>query len=334
MSRVKRIIIILTSVWLVAGLTACGGESKWIFSLNGEKLYNKEITVFGLIYTKEYNIVNKKQMNEQYEDGDTYGEHYKKELEDEIVSTVLLYVEAKEAGYKLTKEEKETAEKSAESLMDSCGREWVEEQDISNSDIERVYEMKFLANSYIEGLSEGAEKKSENEQYIKVYQVLFSTIALDDNGMIKSNQDGTAVSLSDAQIAKRKEQAVEFAEKVHDGTDMEVLLKSYDKTVTGVEKYLKYDDLEAGYKQAVDKTSEGRVSDVVESAYGYYVVKLLEKNAENYATMMNSYAETAASQKKKDEILDKLYNAYVRDDKKYKNQKRWDTVSIVSMLQS
>ena len=102
-SKFRRIGGIVTVLFLVANMTACGNGTRWIFSLNGEKLYHKEVDAFGFVYAMDHNITNEGRMEEVYEDGDTYAQHYKKELEDSILSGVLLQQKANDAGIQLSK---------------------------------------------------------------------------------------------------------------------------------------------------------------------------------------------------------------------------------------
>lgn len=333
-NRKKQGIAVLLCILLVAGLSACGKGSKWIFSLNGEKLYYKDVMAFGLIYTKEYNIVNAQQLENGYDNDDTYGTFYKKELEDEIISSVLLYKEAQGAQYELSKEKKQEAEEKSKELVDFYGEEWLSERKVTALDIENVYEMKFLGESYAAYLSQDGEneKGDGEERYIRVYQVTFPTVELDEDGMVLSDEDGFARKLSNVQIEQRKADALEFVEKARGGEDMIKLLNSYDQSVTGMEKYLKYNDLEKEYKSAVDAVSENEVSDVIESSYGYYVIKLIESDAKEYADSVASYEKDAQGLEKKDDLVENLYETYIGDDKEYKNKERWKEIEFTSFL--
>lgn len=335
MNRKKQILFSFLCIGLLVCLNACEKGNKWVFSLNGEKLYDKDITVFGLIYAKEYNIENTDKLKKTYEGNETYEEYYKSQLEDEIISTVLLYGRAKENNCKLTKEEEKEISQNAEELINAYGKEWIETKDITHSDIEKIYKMKFLGNSYIDSLTEEEDEdaQKENTRYIKVYQVTFPTVLLDENGMIQSAQDGTVQKQSEAEIAEKQSEAETFAEKARSGEDMKELVKDYDDTVTGVEKTLKYEDLDSEYKKAVDKISEGESSDVISSEYGYYVIKLMDADDIEYEESISGYEAAKASQDKQDEVLKELYDTYIGDDKDYKNSKRWDEIEIISFLQ-
>lgn len=331
----KHILLSFICIGLLVCLSACGKGNKWIFSLNGEELYDKDITVFGLIYAKEYNIENTDKLKETYEGNETYEEYYKSQLEEEIISTVLLYGKAKENNCKLTKEAEKEVSQNVEELIEAYGKEWIETKDITQSDIEKIYEMKLLGNSYIESLTgeEDEEVQKENTRYIKVYQVTFPVVLLDKNGMMQSNQDGTVQKQPEAEIAVKRSEAEAFAQKAKSGEDMEELVKDYDDTVTGAEKILKYEDLDSEYKKAVDKISEGESSDVITSEYGYYVIKLIDADDTEYEESISAYETTKISQDKQDGVLKELYETYIGDDKDYKNNKKWEEITITSFLQ-
>ena len=330
-NRKKQVLLQVICVGLFVCLSACGKGSRWTFFLNEEKVYDKDITAFGLIYAKEHNIENTDKLQEIYEGKETYQEYYKEQLENEIISTVLLYGKAKEDKCNLTEEEEREISKNAEELMASYGEDWLKKKKVKAPDIEKVYEMKLLGDSYIE------KQKDENIQekktrYIKVYQVTFPTVLLDEDGMVKSNQDGTIQRQSDEEIVRKKSEAEDFAEKAKSGENMEKLVKDYDSTVTGVEKTLKYEDLDLSYRQAVDKISVGESSDVIISEYGYYVVKLIDADDTEYTDSLSDYESEKASQDERAAILQELYEDYIRDDKNYKNSKRWDKIAFTSFL--
>lgn len=332
MNGKKQILLSLICAGLVMCLSACGIGKKWIFSLNGEKIYNKDVAAFGLIYANEYNIGYADELQEIYEGNETYEEYYKNELEDEILSTVLLYAEAKKNGCELTKKEKEEVSQKTGEIITEYGTGWLKERKISKSDIEKIYEMKLLGDSYIESQTRMGKTVERSSKYIKVYQVTFSTVLLDEDGMIKSNQDGTVQRQSEEEVGKIRLQAEEFAEKVKSGEEIEKLLAEYDSVATGLEKTMKYEDLYAEYRQAVDKLSKGECSGVIPAEYGYYVIKLLENEDEEYAQTLSDYEFLTIVNDKKDEIVEELYDTYLKDEKDYKNSKQWDDVTISSFL--
>ena len=347
-SMKKALSIGLCMVMLFA-LCACDTSDVWVFSLNGEKLYQKEVAAFAYVYVMEHNIQDKEQLEEDYENSQTYEEYYKNELEDDIISTTLLYKEATKNKIKLSSEQKKLIKTSAQTVVERFGQEILDKYEISESDVAKVYEMRVLGENYLESLSSGemktdddskAETDKDNKgnatgdsadadaRYIKVYQVLFPTVELDENGMVRTDADGNLKKVSPEEIADRKDEALAFVQNVEQGADMEELVKDCSEGVSATNKYLKYEDLDKNYKTAIDKLSVGGVSDVIESDYGYCVVRLLEKNDKEYAKTMENYQQESDVLAMQEDELERLYSEYAQENRGYKNSSLWDTIDI------
>lgn len=346
MSVIKRSFVLLLNVMLVFSLCACGRSEEWIFSLNGQELDSKDVAAFAYVYVAEYNIKDEKQLEEIYEGSTTYQEYHKQELENDIIETVLLYNQAKEEGIRLTAEDKER-------LVTNTTNVWSRfkglelQEDVSKSDIEKVCEMKLLGEAYLDAVSKStdnpSEKKDEDsdsqdegeekanvttDRYVKVYQVTFPIVEFDDDGMVRSDEAGNLIAISATEVAKQKEEATRFAEAAGAGSDIEMLLGDLSDGVTGVEKYLKYDDLSGDYQHAIDVISEGEVSDVIESEYGFYVVKLLEKDSVDFRTTITTYEEEVLESTAREEEVSRLYSLHADANKEYKNSTLWDKIDM------
>lgn len=338
MNRKKQILLIIFGMILMAGLSACGRENKRVFSVSGETLSYREVTAFGLVYTKERNIVDKELLTEQYEGKQTYGDYYKEQFEEDIIETLLLAKEAKNKKVNLSDEEKQQIKDNAASLAEEFGEAFLEGLGIETTDLEKIYELKALGESYIRNISEGETsddekdeqqtEAGESDRYIKVYQVTFRTAEVDENGMVKSDQDGNIVKMEPSEVAKKKQEADEFVEKLQAGEDMEALLKNYDSRVTGMEQYFKYNDLTPEYKKAVDNLKEGQTSGVISSVYGYYVIKLLDADATELSETLSQHANRVEEQDRTDAELERLYSIYIGNDTEYKDQELWDGFQI------
>lgn len=331
----KSIIKLGLCIVMMLSLGACGQSEDWVFLLHGEKIYKQDVAAFAYIYAMEYNINDVEQLEEIYEDTTTYGEFYKQQLEDDIVSVVLLYKEADTKHVKLSDEAKEQIQASTSKVMERFGKDVLEEAGVSKADIENVYEMKMLGNTYLDGLLEGEKEgeslessSDEEDRYIKVYQVTFPTVELDDDGMVQSDADGNLKKLSATEISDREQEAISFVENAKNGEDIESLLQQCDSDVSGIEKYLKYDDLEKNYKSAVDEMSVGEISDVIEADYGFYVIRLLEKDDAEFAGTVSNHEKESEGIAVQEEELERLYSEYAQPNKGYKNTGMWDLIDI------
>lgn len=340
----KRILAWIVCIWMVAGLSGCGQGKDWVFSVNGETLYDKEVRAYGIIYANEHSIAYSEQLNEIYEGKTTYQEYYKEQLSDSIVEMLLIYAEAKDKGVKLSEDDKQMAEQEADELVEICGEGWLDTKNITKEELQAVYEKLALGERYLESQtvaedteksdesSDEAEQEAEDERYIRVYQATFPTVELDENGMVVSNQDGEPKSISTAKKEEKRQEAEEFAKAVQAGEDMKQRLKDYDQTVTGMERTLKYADLEASYKKAVDGLSKNQVSDVIVSDYGYYVIMLMESDDGEYVKNVMEYEKAAKEDEKRNEVVEKLLAAYTKSVDEYRNAEMWDEIYFSGFL--
>lgn len=336
-SKFRRIGGIVTVLFLVANMTACGNGTRWIFSLNGEKLYHTQLDAFGFVYAMDHNITNDGQMEEVYEDGDTYAQHYKKELEDSILSSVLLQQKANDAGIQLSKDQKKECKKKAETLVDAYGKERLQDKKVEQNDIQKVYETIRMGELYVESVTQDEDTPDDSaekdNQYVTVYEVLFPTVMFDKDGMVLSDADGNAKQMSASEKEEQYNRAQEMVQKVTDGEEPDQAAASYGDSVTAAKKHLKYADLNTQYQKALDDLNENEVSSVFEGTYGYYVVQLLDKDAVEYEEQVTGYEKQAKSQDARKEIVDQLYDSYVGTDKNYRNDKRWEMIAITDYLQ-
>jgi foldase protein PrsA len=157
-------------------------------------------------------------------------------------------------------------------------------------------------------------------------------VELDENGMVVSNQEGELETISTTEKEEKKQQAEEFSEKAKDGENMESLLKEYDSTVTGVERVLKYEDLGSAYKKAVDALGKNEISGVIETNYGYCVVKMLEEDDTDHEEKLGNYEAESTTNEKKNEVLEKLLDTYAKDEAEYRNEELWEEISFSGFL--
>ncbi|MDE6625684.1 MAG: peptidyl-prolyl cis-trans isomerase [Lachnospiraceae bacterium] len=332
--RYHKVFAMVMGLVLLVSLTACGTKDKKVFTVNGESFTYKDVMIFGYIFSREYNI-EEATLDNNYEGKVTYRKYYKDELENEIVNTLLLYKEAQTGGMELS--EPQQAEELSKVLMEDIGEEALEKYGITQSDVLRVYKMRLMADSYLETFSDEDKKEDEDgadeSRYIKVYQVIFPTVELDENGMLQSDENGKTLEVSSAKMEVKKEKADEFAQRIEDGENIEAVVRDYAAEVTAAEQYLRYEDLSPDYKRQIDRLSKGGVSNSFKSDYGYYVVKLLESDAKDYEKALSEHEEETEKQDRAEEELERLYSLYVAHNLEYKEQDLWDSITIDQFVQ-
>lgn len=357
--KLKKGITFIFIFILMLNLTACGSKSSAIFTLNGEQLGLKEVDGMGYIYAFEHSLVESERLQDFFENGETYEEHYKKELEQEIILTTLLYKEAEEKGQKLSSEQKQTAREKAEALVQRFGKGRLQTRDLTEVDIEKLYEWKVLGEAYagltddvitdhedeagddsakndgnneLEDVSgdslpeQAASDETENVRYIRVLQVTFSTALLSEDGMVQTEVDGTLKQISSAEMMRMRQAAEDFSEQAKNGEDIDSLLQAAPEGTTSSERTLKYDDLSSEYQNAVRNLSVGGISGVISGDYGYYVVKLLDGDEIEHAKLMEQHEIRKKNQVDRQKLFDDLFGTYVGNNKEYRNDAEWDKI--------
>ncbi|MGN0437023.1 MAG: peptidylprolyl isomerase [Lachnospiraceae bacterium] len=327
----KKIVVVLLAVLCCVSLTGCEKKQKNLFHICGQDLSYEETLVFGYIYGMTYNLKMSDSFNEIYEGDMDYGTYCKNQIQQDIVHTMLLYHEAKQEKMTLSSDKKKEVSDNAEKLIAYFGKDVFEGGNIEKSDITTVYEMKAYAEEYVNRKLTVEETGETGDSYVRVYQVTFLTAKLNDNGNYDLDENGNVIMMDSAFCNEKKEEAEEFFDKVSEGTAIKSLVKEYDDSVIGVEKYLNYNDLSDSYKKAVDELSVGETSKPFSFGYGYYVVQLLSKDGAEYKDAVLEHDRATKSEELKEKELQRLKEKYIGTATDY-IEEDWDLIKIETFV--
>lgn len=140
-------------------------------------------------------------------------------------------------------------------------------------------------------------QKKFDEEYVQVKHILFKTV--DD-----SNQP-----LPDDQIAEIKAKAEDTLAQIRGGADFDSFMNLNEDTGEPSTGYVfTHDQMVPEFEEAAYALEIGEVSDLVESPYGYHIIKKLDKNADpaNLDATAMSGAGTVRDEAKELVIDDKL----------------------------
>lgn len=324
-------IYLLLCLVLVMALTGCEKKKADVFHISGTDLSYEETLAFGFIYTRDANVNDREVLEEPYDATMSYGEYHKKQIKDDIVNTLLLYKEGKENKISLSSEDKDEIDIDSEELISYYGEGFLKSFNIEKNDIKHVFEMKAYANKYLERLA-NIDEEENVDRYVKVYQVTFLTAKLDENGGYALDENGDVVMMDDSKVKEQKEKAQEFANQLKDGEEIEDLLKTAGKNVIGAEKYLKYDDLSEAYKKAVDGLSVGKTSEPFTFNYGYYVIKMLSQDGEDYAKAISAHDLATLKNDVQIQEVKRLQDKEIGNSKEYIEEDVWNTIGVDMLM--
>lgn len=301
MKKTKRIMSMALASIIALGMIFATGCSKkevstadsLVVTVNDQKVYLDEMMYY--IYAMEANVNQYEELYQQYyqksywdmeiEEGVTVRDQVKDYIMDTAVMYTILYDKAVSEGYKLTDEEKTTAEENATALLEQISEEQLKITGFTKDSLIEVQEKLALGEKYyntiIEGLEidEDAVKKTINKEDYRQFntEYLFvSTVTFDE----KYNQ----VDLSDDEKAAAKKVITSALEKAKSGTELSDIaseLSTDDITVTTNTLNFVKDDGSAdeAYQTAAILLENGDVADgIVETDTGYYVIKMVDNN--------------------------------------------------------
>lgn len=246
---------------------------------------NKALVKFdgGKVTTKEYQVYY--EMFSQYLQN--YG-YASSQIPDEIlnkaISDKMILADAKKAGVKISKEDKEEVDKM---FKDKEYIEFFKENyDFNIDTLRQIYYNDYIISAYIEKLATEAES-SKVEEYIRAKYQEGQEVDMneyDTSHILLSFTDANGNKLTDEQKAELKTKAEDILKRAKDGEDFAELAKANSADTATAQnggQYLMYMDNYTvdEYEDAVKKMKVGEIyPELVETTYGYHIIKLNAKN--------------------------------------------------------
>lgn len=267
----------------------------------------------------------------QYES--TFGEEIWKaglngvSLEENVKETVLAQLAqiktmnllARRYGVSLDEEEKAKAGEAAKVYYDSLSQAEKDSMRVTEEILESLYGEYALADKVYQYIIKdiNPEISDDEARTITIEHILFKTYELDGTGQ--------KIEYSE----KDKKEARENAEKVlklarQEDSDFEQLILEYSEDETGTYSFGK-GEMEQSFEDAAFNLETGEISDVVETSYGYHIIKCINTfNREETDANKIKIVE-----KRKEEVFGQEYEAFVDTLTRDLNEELWEKVTLV-----
>lgn len=279
------VIVIILAVLLVVVLGIVGiiiaKDNQGIATFDGGKVTKAEYKVYYQMFASYLQMYGCSQ------------DQIPTEIAEKAVLDKMILTDAKNAGVKLSDEDKAEVDKIFD---DEEYVEYFKEMGFDLDDLRNIYYNDYIIQAYIEKLSAEATAEQMTE-YIKSKYSEGEEINMteyDTSHILFSFTDDSGVSLDDDAKATLKTEAEAVLARARNGEDFATLAKEFsDDTGTASEggKYMLYMDGNTveEYQDAVLTMEAGEVkAELVETSYGYHIIKL---NAKNENGRVNSEIE-------------------------------------------
>lgn len=219
--------------------------------------------------------------------GYTYADYLKQMVESQVVTFEYLGSMTDKYKAELTKEEEEAADEEVKKFLDNVSDEEKEAYGFNEENIRAMYDKTYLTNKVYEAVQKDAEESLTEEEladckFKEIQHILIST-QQDTSSSAESGETEETVD-EESYKAEQKAKAEDVLKKVKDGGDFEKLAEEYTAD-SGVTYYLNEKGqtpdgaqmVDAFYK-AANELKEGEVSGLVETEYGYHIIKCVSED--------------------------------------------------------
>ena len=304
-------------------LAGCGAGAKTnsetvLFEYDGQKVYLDEAWVYAKTMQSQYeawygSAIWDYEVSDENGEKTTIEEQAKKDVINQIKMVKFLSHQAKEEGITLDEEKQEEIQTNVDSFMSSVSEADLEQTGVTEETLKKIYEENALVSEYQDKVVEEADitvDDSECQQY-KTYNLLFATFDYDENGQ--------KVEYSKKKKAAQKKLAEEALARIQAGEnsveEMEAMAEEYKADKSS--EYTFGDDGTTAeeYAEAAMKLKKGEVSGIVETEFGYHIIKMIDPMDEE------------ATEEKRQEVLKEKQTEYFTE--KYSEmtkelEEQWD----------
>lgn len=280
MKRIKKLMIALVAgLMMISSLTACGSsQGKTVAVIDGEKIPESLYRTYLWTTQQFYEQLSGPTVWDMELEGKKTEDIAKERALESTVLSVVTEQKAKELGIKLTPEQKKAAKDNAENFV-KTNPEVIQTQGFGKKDIEEFLLATDLSTLVQQKLSE-KYMPSEEEilTHIEQNKRMYEEVTVEH--VLLSTVDENMRPLPSDEIAKKEELAKSILDKALAGTDVKMLADQYSedpnvKNNHGVEN-LRRDQVTPEFeKAAFDGEADQVISEVVESARGYHIIKVI-----------------------------------------------------------
>lgn len=334
----KKIMTLIMSVVLGISLIGCSSKvdpNEVIMTVNGRDVnagyYEK---MLGLYKQSIQTMYGPTIWEQEVEDGVLYKDKFKEIILQQIIDTEAVYAKAEELKL-LPKDE--DVEKSYKELMDSLKSDEEYMKNLEDIGIDEA----FLKEQTIKDLTWQNYKSNfdeittiSNEDIQKYYDENKASFYKDEakaSHILISTVDENDKELSKEKKEEAKKKAEDILKRAKAGEEFSELASEYSEDPGSASKggdlgYFKKGDMVEEFNDAVFALKVGEISDLVESKFGYHIIKLTDRIDEQTTVEDNKDSI-------KKTLLDEKYTSNIKKlSENAKVEKKQDVIDSIKFL--
>lgn len=315
----KRILALVTAGILAFSLAGCSGTkdpNAVAATVNGEEITLGQLE-FMLRMNKssvEASMTDESMWEQEIEDGVTYRDKFKELMIDQMVNTALIAQAAEKDGLKPSDKEVESSYNELRTTINSDEdlKKSAEELGVTDEFLKSQAKTNLLIQAYQNKFNEETKvSESEMEKYYEENKDSYKVDEVEASHILIKTTDDDGNAMSDAEKKKAKAKAEKILKEVKNGGDFAELAKKYSEDPGSAENGGSLGTFGKGqmvepFEEAAFSMEPGEISDLVETDYGYHIIKVTDKINET-----TSYEE--AKDGIKTQLLNNMYGEKIEE---------------------
>lgn len=287
----KKILSVLMVIMLGIGMTACGTQ-KPVAVVNGVEItaddFRKTVATYKESISKMYGA---ELWNQEVKDGVKYKDEMKKAILQQMIQEQVIYQEAKKKKLEAKPEE---VDKQFKQLKESISKDKEYEKFLKDNNIDDEFLKAQLAKDIsIQNYKNNFDKNTKiSEEEMKKYYEENKNNYIDDEVkashiLISTVDSKTNKPVSEAKKKEAKKKAEEVLKKAKSGEDFAKLAKEYSDDKGSAENggdlgFFSKGEMVPEFEKAAFSMDKDEISDLVESQFGYHIIKVTDKKYKEY----------------------------------------------------
>ncbi len=324
--------VFLAAAVSMGSLSGCGDENSFgtkvvlttgfhkdeVFRIETSTCSLPEIMVYLTNIQNRYESVYGTEIWETNVDGVTLEQNVKDIALAQIARIKTMNLMAKQFEVELSEEEKAQVENAADAYYGSLTDMEIERMGVSKDTVSKLYAEFALAEKVYQYTIKdiNPEISDDEARTITVQHILIKTYAL----------DGTGKKIAYTEQAKKDayDRACEVYKLVEQGEDFDELVRRYSEDDKSTYSFGK-GEMDEAFETAAFNLGKDEISDIVESEYGYHIIKCLNtfNKDETDANKVKIVDQRRA------EAFGQEYDAYVETLTRNLNEELWDSVGFI-----
>lgn len=289
-----------------------------IFRIEDQSCYKAEMMLYLTNMQNKYENVYGSQIWEANSNNITLEDNVKDVVLAKLAQLKCMQLLAREYQITLTEEETNKVKVATNEYYEALTEEEIAAMGINKDTVELLYREYLLATKVYEYMIQDVnpEISDDEARSIKVQSILIKTNYVDENGKL--------VPYSEEEKKEAKQKALTVVEKVEEGIAFDELVDDYNEDSQSIYSFGK-GDMEEAFETAAYNLDTDEVSGVVETQYGYHIIKCLS----TFDEMETNANKQKILTQRKNEAFNEAYQEYVLGLSKYINEESFEDISLL-----